>query len=110
MLEGLFGNLNAEKVLLHIYHYGEIHASAISNDYKISLTPIINQLERFESSGVLVSKQVGRSRLYSFNPKSPFTKPVKDLIKIAYESIPIEERQLLFNTRRRPRKKGKKVL
>lgn len=109
MLEGIFGNKTAEKVLLHIFHYGESHASAIASDFKMTLNPIIQQLNRFESAGVLISKNVGRSRIYSFNAKSPILKPVKDLIEIAYESISLSERQKLFQARRRPRRKGKPV-
>lgn len=109
MLEGIFGNKTAEKVLLHIFHYGESHASAIANDFDTSLNPILQQLNRFELTGVLVSKEAGRSRVYSFNAKSPLTKPLKQLIEVAYEAIPLSERQLLFQTRRRPRRKGKPV-
>jgi len=109
MLEGIFGNKTAEKVLLHIFHYGETHASAIAQDFKMALNPIIQQLNRFELAGVLVSKEVGRSRIYSFNPKSVFSKPLKEMIEIAYESIPLSERQKIFETRRRPRRKGKPV-
>ncbi len=32
MLEGIFGNKTAERVLLHLYHFGEIHASGIAQD------------------------------------------------------------------------------
>lgn len=109
MLEGIFGNKTAEKVLLHIFHYGESHASAIANDFKMTLNPIIQQLNRFELAGVLISKEVGRSRVYSFNPKSPILKPVKELVEIAYESISLSERQKLFHSRRRPRRKGKPI-
>jgi len=109
MLENIFGNETAEKVLLHIYHYGEIHASAISLDYNISVTPVLNQLVRFENAGVLVSKQIGRSRVFMFNKKSPFTKPTIALLKIVYENISLDEKQQFFK-RRRPRKKGKPVL
>ena len=109
MLEGIFGNKTAEKVLLHIFHYGESHASGIAQDFDVALNPIIQQLDRFEESGVLVSKEVGRSRMYSFNPKSPLTRPVKDLIEIAYEGISLSDRQKLFETRRRPRRKGKPI-
>lgn len=109
MLEGILGNKNAERILLHIFHYGESHASAIAADFKITLTPIINQLNRFENAGVLVSKESGRSRIYSFNLKSPFTKPVKEIVSLAYEAIPLSERQKIFQTRRRPRRKGKPV-
>jgi DNA-binding transcriptional ArsR family regulator len=110
MLEDVFGNKTAEKVLLHIFHYGESHASAISKDFGMALTTILQQLNRFERAGVLVSKEAGRSRIYSFNPKSPLCKPVKELVELAYEAIPLSERQILFQTRRRPRRKGKPVL
>lgn len=109
MLEGIFGNKTAEKVLLHIFHYGESHASAIAKDFEVALNPIIQQLNRFELAGILVSKEMGRSRIYSFNPKSPMVTPIKDLIEIAYEAISLSERQKIFQNRRRPRRKGKPV-
>ena len=110
MIEGIFGNKTAELVLLHVYHYGEIHASAITEDFQVSKTPILNQLNRFEVAGVLVSKQIGKSRVFSLNKKSPFYKPISEILRIAYESIPLEERVKLFKTRRRPRRKGKPVV
>jgi hypothetical protein len=110
MLEGIFGNKTAEKVLLHIYHYGEIHASAIAQDYQVALNPVKGQLDRFERAGVLVSKEIGRARVYSFNPKSTLVGPVKELIRMIYESIPLREREQIFKARRRPRRKGKPVL
>ena len=109
MLSGIFGNRTAGRVLLHIYHYGEIHASAIADDYQIALNPIRLQLDRFEEAGLLVSRQIGRSRLYRLNPKSPFEKPIREILKIAYETMPLSERQKLFFKRRRPRRKGKPV-
>jgi len=110
MLESLFGNRTAERVLLHIFHYGEIHAAAIASDYGTVVNPIRQQLERFENGGILVSKEMGRTRVYGFNPKSPFVKPVKEILKIAYESIPLAERTKIFGSRRRPRAKGKPVI
>ncbi len=107
MLEGIFGNKTAEKVLLHIFHYGESHASGIAKDFEMAVNPVIQQLNRFETAGVLVSKEAGRSRVYQFNSKSPFAKPIRDIIELAYEGIPLSERQKLFETRRRPRRKGK---
>jgi len=101
MLEGIFGNKTAEKALLHIFHYGEIHASAIAEDYAMSKTPIINQLNRFENAGILVSKQVGRSRVYALNQKNPYYGPIREILRIAYESIPLEERMNIYKTRRK---------
>ena len=110
MLEGIFGNRTAERVLLHLFHYGSIHAAAIAGDYGIAVTPVKKQMQRFESCGVLVSKEMGRARVYSFNPKSPYVKPLKELLSIVYNSIPLMERQKIFAARRRPRETGKPVM
>jgi predicted transcriptional regulator len=110
MLEGVFGNKTAERVLLHVYHYGEIHASAIAQDYGMAVNPVKGQLDRFERAGVLASKEVGRTRVYFFNPKSVLVTPIKSLLKIVYETIPLKDREQIFGTRRRPRRKGKPVL
>jgi|JI9StandDraft_2_1071091.scaffolds.fasta_scaffold1192757_1 predicted transcriptional regulator len=107
MLVSILGNKTAEKVMLHLFHYNESHASAISNDLSIPLTPVVAQLKRFEEGGILISKQVGRSRVYSFNQKSNYYKPLQDLVRIAYESIPLSERQKLFKKSRKPRKSSK---
>lgn len=110
VLDEIFGNRTVKRIYLHLFHYGEIHARGLANDYQASVTPFLNQLNRLESAGILVSKEVGRSRIYQFNPKSPFTKPIKQIIEIVYENIPLEEREKTFQTRRRPRRKGKPVL
>lgn len=109
-LAKIIGNKSAEEVLLHLYHYGEIHASAVARDYGVAVTPIRLQLDRFEDAGVLVSREVGRARVYSFNPKSPFARLLKAMTGLEYESIPLSERQKIFARRRRPRRKGKPVL
>ncbi|EMO29458.1 hypothetical protein LEP1GSC170_3956 [Leptospira interrogans serovar Bataviae str. HAI135] len=94
---------------MHVFHYSEVHASAIAKDYDTAVTPIRLQLERFEKTGILVAKQIGRSRVFTFNPKSPFVKPLKEILSIIYQSLSIEEKEKLFSTRRRPREKGKPV-
>ncbi|MDH5718857.1 MAG: winged helix-turn-helix domain-containing protein [Spirochaetia bacterium] len=110
MLEGIFGNKTAEKILLHIFHYGEIHAAAIATDYNISESQVRKQLERFEKANILVSKTIGKARVYFFNKKTPFLKPILDLLRIVYESISIEEKENIFKARRRPRRKEKLVI
>jgi hypothetical protein len=83
MLEGLFGNKSAEKVMLSIFEYGELHASAIAQQHKTALDPIKKQLERFEEAGFLTSRTVGRSKLYKFNEKNPLIKPLKEILRVA---------------------------
>jgi len=86
MLEGLLGNKSAEKVMLALYANKELHASGIAQMYDTALDPIKKQLERFEEAGFLVSRVVGRSRLYSFNEKSLIIGPLKELLAIAYKA------------------------
>ncbi|WP_228036668.1 hypothetical protein, partial [Leptospira borgpetersenii] len=33
ILDEIFGNRTASKILLHLYHYNEIHSAAIAADY-----------------------------------------------------------------------------
>lgn len=86
MLEGLLGNKSAEKVMLALYTKGELHASAIAQLYDTALDPIKKQLERFEEAGFLVSRVVGRSRLYSFNEAHPIMGPLKEVLAIAHKT------------------------
>jgi predicted transcriptional regulator len=83
MLEALFGNKSAVKVMLAIFNHEELHASAIAKTYSTALDPIKKQLERFEEAGFLNSRVVGRSRLYRFNESHPLHQPLKDLLLIA---------------------------
>ncbi len=110
MLDEIFGNRTVERIYLHLFHYGEIHARGLANDYHASVAPFVNQLNRLENAGVLISKVIGRSRLYQFNPKSPFMGPIKKIVEIVYETMPLSEKERLFRVRRRPRRKGKPVL
>lgn len=104
-----FGNRATEAILLNLYHYGEMHASAIARDANMALSPIQNQLLKLETVGILVSKAVGRARLYFFNKKSPYYKPVFELTAIVYSSIPLSKRETMFVIQRKPRMKGKPI-
>lgn len=86
MLEGLLGNKSAEKVMLALYVNEELHASAIAQIYQTALDPLKKQLERFEEAGFLVSRSVGRSKLYSFNQDHPLIGPLKEMLEIAYKA------------------------
>jgi len=110
MLEGILGNATSEKVLLSLFHYGQSYTRAIAQDFGVSENPVRAQLERLEGSGVIHSQLVGRTRVYSFNEKSPYSKPLKALVEVAYKAIPLKQREKLFSARRRPRKKGKPIL
>jgi hypothetical protein len=107
MLEGLFGTTNKEKVLLYVYAREEGYPREVAKYYGIDLRTIQNQFEKLELGGVLYSRLVGRTRLYTFNPRFVFLEELKQMLDKALSFYPEEERERLQVTRRRPRRKGK---
>ena len=110
MLDKILGSDTAMKIMLHLIHYGEIYPSAVAKDYQISLSAVQKQFARFEEAGILVSKLVGKTRVYFFNKKSPTVKPFMDLIKVYYDGLSLEDKERIFGERRRPRRPGKPVI
>jgi len=109
MIESLLGSQNAERVLIYIFVREEGYAREIANYHKTDLTPIQKQMDRLEAGGVLISRQVGRTRPYTFNPRYPFLNELKALLEKALSFYPADEQEELVMNRRRPRAKGKSV-
>ncbi|MBW2292858.1 MAG: ArsR family transcriptional regulator [Deltaproteobacteria bacterium] len=108
MLEGIFGNASAEKILLYLEQYGEGYATEIARSFDdLTLHMAQRQLDRFERAGALVSSLRGRTRLYSWNARYPFNKELRALLAKALAALPATERKRYFSQRRRPRRAGK---
>jgi hypothetical protein len=108
VLEGIFGNSSAEKVLLYLERYEEGYATAIARTFDdLTLNMAQRQLERFERAGALVSSLKGRTRIYAWNPRFPFRNELRALLKKALAQLPASERKRYFAERRRPRRAGK---
>jgi hypothetical protein len=107
MLEPLLGSRSSEKVLMFIAVRGEGYPREISRSAGIALDPIQKQLDKLEFGGVLVSQTKGRTRIYTFNPRYPFLKELKQLLDKALSFYPEDEREKLLMNRRRPRRRGK---
>ena len=111
MLDLLLGSKTAKKLFLHLYHHGESYPTAVAKDMNISLGAVQRQFERFEKAGLIISKLQGRTRVYQFNSKNgAIVNPFKEILKRVYDSIPISEKEEIFNKRRRPRRAGKPVI
>jgi DNA-binding transcriptional ArsR family regulator len=106
MLEALFGNRSAEKVLLFIGVNREAYAGEIATSTDTALSQVQAQLQRLERGGVLVSRLRGRMRFYSLNPRFPFSNDVADIARRAVDFLPDKDRDS-FIVRRRPRARGK---
>ena len=107
MLQALLGSKNRERVLQYILARGEGYAKEIADFYGSSLDPIQKQLERLERGGILVSKTVGRTRLFVYNPRYAFKDELRALLERARSFYSPQEQERLLMVRKRPRRTGK---
>ncbi len=107
MLEGIFGNRTIEKILFTLQAYGEGYPLGIAGTFGEPVNKIQQQLRRLENAGIVVSRLMGRVRIYTFNPRYPFLEELISLVAKAYEFIPEKEREKYYRKRTRPRRAGK---
>ena len=107
MLEVLLGSRSCEQVLLFLLARGEGYPREIARFFGVDYRPIRNQLDKLEGGGVLVSRQAGRTRLYTFDPRCPFLEELGALLGKAMAFCPDDLRERLLMNRRRPRRRGK---
>ena len=107
MLESLVGSLAAERTLLYLQNYGEGYALAIAETFGMSASQISKQLTKLENGGFLVSRPVGKARVYTWNERNPLVKELRSLLQATLEVLPDSQTQMYFRQRRRPRRKAK---
>jgi DNA-binding MarR family transcriptional regulator len=107
MLESLFGSRSSEQVLIFLLARNEGYPTEIAQFYDVDLYAIQRQLEKMEASNILVSRKVGRTRVYEFNPRYPFLEELRNILEKALGYYPEEIRERLIMNRRRPRRNDK---
>ena len=107
MLSLLLGSRIAEQILLYLASYGEGYARGIARNFKLSLGQVQRQLDRLERSGLLASRQLGRTRLFAWNPRFPLQKEFRTIAEKALSYLPDQEREEFYTGRTRPRRSGK---
>ena len=107
MLEAAFGSLTAERVLLFLHRYDQAYGRQIAVAFDMPVSEIQKQLRKFEGGGLLVSRMIGRTRVYSWNPRSVFVESLRQLLQVLLENLPPEQRAPYVDGRRRPRRAGK---
>jgi hypothetical protein len=103
----IMGSESREQVLAFLAGRDAGYPLEIARFYNVSKMPIQKQMANLESNNVLVSRMIGRTRLYSFNPRYPFLKELKALLTKALSFYPPEMQEKLLLNRRRPRRAGK---
>ncbi|MCX6026316.1 MAG: winged helix-turn-helix domain-containing protein [Chloroflexi bacterium] len=107
MLRSILGSENSERVLLFLLARKEGYATEIARFFEVDLYAIQRQLDKFERGALLVSRTVGRTRLYTFNPRYPFLGELTALLEKALSFYPEPTREKLMMNRRRPRRRSK---
>ncbi|NVN92608.1 MAG: winged helix-turn-helix transcriptional regulator [Desulfuromonadales bacterium] len=107
MLESVFGSLNCERTLIFLAARDEGYAREIASFYTTSLAPVQKQLDKLEAGGVLVSKTIGRTRLYQFNPRYPLLAELRAFLDKALTFYDQELQDRLLLERRRLRRRAK---
>ena len=109
MIAELFGSNTAEKTLLYLSATGEGYSAEIARTFKISATQVQRTLERLENADIVVGNTIGRSRVYELNDKWFLADKLKELLYKALLFIPIDEQEMYFGKRKKPRKKSKRI-
>ena len=107
MLEALLGSPDVERVLLFLTERGSGYGREIADFWATSVTGIQRQLDKLESGGVIQAKAVGRTRVYTWNPRWPMANELQALLRKSATFLPDQDRQRLQEDRRRPRRRGK---
>ena len=108
-LDALFGSRSASQVLLFLQNYGEGHARRIATTFGVSHMGIQRQLGRLEAAGLLVSRLVGNTRVFSWNPRSSVAKDLRTFLEVELARMPADVTRDYFRQRQRPRRAGKAV-
>lgn len=107
MLEAVLGSEGAERVLLFLVARGQGYSLEIAKTFDMSVSNVQKHLERMERDGLLVNSMIGRTRVYSLNPRYAFKDEVEALLNKAVTMSPPALKEALVLNRRRPRRTGK---
>jgi hypothetical protein len=107
MLAELLGSVNKERVLVYLAGRGRGYPRQIARFFNAPLYPVQVAVDNLEAAGVLISRSVGRTREYEFNPRYPARKELQLLLDRVLSLYPAKTRDELLLIRSRPRRKGK---
>lgn len=107
MLESLLGSKNRERVLIYLQAREEGYAREIARFYDTDYYPIYDQLGKLEVAGAIVSRKVGRTIVFQFNPRYALLGELRALLEKALTYYPEDLQERLLRNRRRPRRSGK---
>jgi hypothetical protein len=106
-LDALFGSRSAAQALQFLQNYGEGHARRIAATFDVPHMAIQRQLRRLEAEGIFVSRMVGNTRVFTWNPRSATVSDLRAFLEAELGRLPRDVTQRYFRQRQRPRRTGK---
>ena len=105
---GVLGE-TVSKILLYISKFNDSYATEIAKHFSMNQQTVLYHMEKLESSGILKSRLVGKTRLYRINPRYVLRKELSSLLEQALRYLPDEIVSGFYSKRTRPRTKGKEL-
>jgi DNA-binding transcriptional ArsR family regulator len=81
MLRTILGSKSREQVIIFLASHAEGYTTEIARFSGMDLYSIQKQLKNLDEGGVIISRQDGRKRIYSFNPDYPLLGEIKQLVE-----------------------------
>ena len=109
MMEKLFGNPVIEKVLLYLMVNQKGYPTQLKKVFDLPLYSIQRAMARLEQGGIIIAFPEGKTLVYQLNPRYPFLKELKALLKRVYAALPADIKKRYYERieRKRPRRRGK---
>lgn len=97
-----------EFIFYYFYAYERGYGRDIARVLEYNLITVQKALLRLEAAGIICGITYGRTRLYEFDPRYPFHKELRALIKAAYDALERETIEKYFRNVNKPRRTGKR--
>ncbi len=88
MWTGLFGNATAEKVLVFLEARGEGYALGIAREYKLPVSQVQRQLQKFERASLVITSKKGNSKVFGWNPDCAYVPELRALLRRLLAGLP----------------------
>jgi DNA-binding transcriptional ArsR family regulator len=110
MLSILFNSALREKILLYLVERGEAYSLELAKNFAANLFAVQNQMRRLEEAGILVSRNIGKTRMYTLNPRYFLKKELIALMKKNLAALPKEEIRKYYRPGKRPGMDSKETI
>ena len=93
MLEYFTWGKVTERILFFMNYHGETFPTEIAHKFDFHLYGVQKQLNRFEKAGMVQSRYVGRTRVFSWDPDWPMVNELRAFLSKAFDEMSRKEKK-----------------